>query len=92
METVTEFFISDTGQILSKILLVLGLFDILITRVPFLPLAKEFKKAQEALFTTADPDQKQKLQHRLNGLNTIRIMTSIFGVVMIAIGIFGLTR
>lgn len=92
MEAVTEFFISDTGHIVYVVLLVLGVFDMLITRVPFLPLAKEFRKAQEALLITIDPEQKQKLQQRLNGLNTIRIMTSIFGVVMIAIGIFGLTR
>lgn len=92
MEAVTEFFVSDTGQILSILLLVFGLFDVLITRLPFLPLAKQLKLAQDALLTVVDPEQKQQCQQQVNGLNTIKIITTVIGVIMALIGIFGITR
>lgn len=92
MEDIIAFLASDAGQIFCKVLIFIGLWEIALVTVPFMPLAKVRLKMEKMLLETHQPEEKALLQSQVNAHRTIRSIMASFAVVMIAIGIYGLTR
>lgn len=83
------FFATQVGKILAGCLIFVGITDGVIGKLLF---GKQLDKAWQALQTTGDLAEQEKLQNRIKGLQIIQRTIIGTGILFILLGIFGISR
>lgn len=89
MEELTTFLSSDSGRILCYVLIFVGVMDIIVAKLFF---GKNIKKLELSILPAMPPEQKELIEKKIKGLQSIIRITIFYGVAFIAFAVFGLTR
>lgn len=89
MEELTTFLSSETGRILCYVLIFLGIADILVAKIFF---GKNIKKFEQSISPAMPPKQKEAIEKKIKGMQSIIKITIFYGLAFIAFAVFGLTR
>ena len=84
-----DFLNSDTGQIISGALLMFGIADLFIAELLF---GKIVKALEASISPAMHPDEKATITRRMQGIAMAKRVMIGFSVVLIGLGIYGLTR
>jgi hypothetical protein len=78
------------NKIFALALLIMGVFEIVMTCANSLPLVQQKNKLQESIAQITSPKEKKDAQMRLRTYENMFIVLRVIGVVLVAFGIYGL--
>jgi hypothetical protein len=92
MQALHALFQTQYAPFIAVLLIVLGLTDLLVTRIPSLPIPKRLAEVKARSEMALSDSEKVTVQKQLQSLATIKAITTAFGIALIMIGFYGLTR
>lgn len=89
MEDLVIFLATQTGQILSGVLLFMGVVFTPLERMVF---NKAINKIEQEISPVMSPVEREPIEKRIEGIKRIMMFMTLQGLAFVAFGIFGLTR